>query len=152
MKTKSIVLWGVGILIPVALIAWIVSLPKLPEDQILSRQGVHWHATLDIKINGNKTIIPANIGISAASTHPDNMHTHAADNIIHIEKSGIVKKDDARLKNFFEVWGQDFSRESILGNASNGSTTIKMLVNGAESAEYGEYVVRDGDKIEITYQ
>ncbi|MCI0542476.1 hypothetical protein L0Y69_01820 [bacterium] len=151
-KMKGALWWGIGILIPVALVAWIVSLPKIPEDEVLSRQGVHWHAELAIKIATTSITIPANVGISAASTHPNNMHTHADDNIIHIEKTGIVRKDDARLKHFFEVWEKDFSKDSILGNAATGSSTIKMLVNGVENQDYGEYIMRDGDKIEIIYE
>lgn len=150
-QTKSRVLWGVAILVPVALIAWIMSLPKIPEDEILSRAGVHWHAELSIVVNGEKVNIPANIGIPVGIAHPSNMHTHAEDNVIHIEVGGIVKKDDARLKNFFEQWEKDFTKDAILGNAATGSSTLTMRVNGIDNTEFENYVLRDGDKIEIVY-
>ena len=37
--------------------------PSVPEGEIVSQGGVHWHPVLSIDIKGIKQEIPANIGI-----------------------------------------------------------------------------------------
>lgn len=148
-ETKSIFLWGLGILIPVGIIVWVVSLPKISQDEFISQNGLHYHSELHIKINGEEVDIPANIGIAA--TH-NPIHTHETDHVIHMEFSGTVKKDDLKLARFFEIWGRDFSKDSILGSKTGEGGIVKMLVNGAENAEFENYMMKDGDKIEIIYE
>ncbi len=130
----------------------IVTSPKIAEGEIVARNGVHWHANLLITVNGEKIAIPASVGIKAGETHPSRMHTHEADNTIHAEKPGIVTADDLRLKNFFEVWEKDFSKDSILGNKAENGKTIKFIVNGVENTEYENYAIKDHDVLEIIYQ
>ncbi len=121
-------------------------------EDIIIRTGLHWHAKLDIYINGDLSVIPANVGIPPGVTHPHQMHTHQPDNIIHMEFEGVVRKDQLKLKHFFEIWGKDFSRDTILSNKTGASKTIVMKVNGATSTQFEEYELRDLDKVEIIYK
>ena len=41
------------------------------------------------------------------------------------------------------MWGKDFMK---LGS------TVKMTVNGEEKAELQNYIMKDGDKIELRYE
>src|SRR3989338_8249048 len=114
--------------------------PPIAEGEILSRNGLHWHHELAIFINGEKQEIPANLGIGAVHNP---MHTHDSSGVIHLEFQGVVRKDDLKLGRFFEVWGKDFME---LGS------TVKMTVNNEEDAELQNYIMKDGDKIELWYE
>lgn len=151
-KLKSIIGWGVAALVMGGFVYWIATLPRIPDTEIVSRNGVHWHAKLNIKVKGEDVAIPANVGISLPGAHPGNMHTHEEDNIIHVEKQGIVTQADTRLANFFGVWDKDFSRDSILGNRAGENGVVKMLVNGMENLEFENYKIKDEDNIEIIYE
>jgi len=122
------------------LVWYIASRPPIPEGEILSRSGLHWHPELAIFVKGEKQEIPANLGIGAVHNP---MHTHDSSGVIHLEFQGVVRKDDLKLGRFFEVWGKDFIE---LGSS------VKMTVNGEENAELQNYDMKDGDKIELRYE
>lgn len=115
---------------------------KTPEPQdpnIISRIGVHWHPELKVFVKGEEQEIPANIGITA--TKMGEVHTHAGDlPKIHYEMAGPVTRQEASLGSFFAAWGQVF----------NGKMTV--TVNGQPNSENMNYVVKDGDKIEVRYE
>jgi len=118
---------------------YLATRPAIPEGEILSRSGLHWHPELAIFVKGEKQEIPANLGIGAVHNP---MHTHDSSGVIHLEFQGVVRKDDLKLGRFFEVWEKDFME---LGS------TVKMTINGEDNAEYENYVMQDKDKIEILY-
>ncbi len=123
--------------------------PPLPESEIISKQGIHWHTELSITILGQKQDIPANIGLGATERP---IHTHEADNIIHFEFTGLVKKDDIRLGRFFEIWGKNFSQDCIFTKCNGPEGSVKILVNGEPNFEFENYSMRDNDKIEILFE
>jgi hypothetical protein len=148
-KIKEVVLWVIAILFIGYGIFWLVTLPKLPQSEIISSTGIHWHPKVSITIKGEKVIIPAGIGIGAVHNP---MHTHETDGTIHMEYGGVVREDDTRLGKFFDVWGEDFSGASITGNISGEGGTLKMMVNGVENFEFENYMMKDGDVIEIIFE
>lgn len=105
-------------------------LENLPQVQ-------HWHPHLTIKIDGKEQIIPANIGLGPNCHLP--LHTHMNDNIIHVE-SQIIR--DYTLGEFFEVWGESLQKENY---------ELEMTVNGQPNSEYGNLVLKDGQKIVLNY-
>lgn len=119
----------------------VASKPAGPESQnkIISRNGIHWHSELRVKISGKEEPIPANIGLGAIHLP---LHTHEADNIIHMEFNGVVRENDIKLERFFKIWGKKF----------NETGKVKMLINGKENNEFENYIMKDGDKIEISYE
>ena len=121
---------------------------------IISTSGLHWHPTLEIFVKGGKQIIPANIGIGAQYASDPTfdrqmgmtaIHTHddAGKGIIHFEFGGIVRKSDLTLGKFLTIWGKDIN--------SFGSNP-KMTVNEVENIELKNYVMKDGDKIVLSYE
>lgn len=120
-----------------------------PIEPIKSKNGIHYHAELSVFINGKKQDIPAGVGLIGGHNP---IHTHEADNIIHLEFNGFVKKDDTRLGSFFKIWGKDFSSQSIFEHKNGDDGMVKMLVNGKENNEYENYPMKDSDKIEIRYE
>ncbi len=128
---------------------YIASLPEIKAEDIVSRNGIHWHPELAISIRGERLTIPANIGLGAVH---DPMHTHAEDGVVHLEFGSIVLKQNTRLARFFEIWGMRFSGDCIFEYCNGPDGKVTMTVNGTLNEEYGNYEMRDGDKIEIRYE
>ncbi len=123
------------------------------NPDIVTQSALHWHPVLSIYVKGVQQQIPAEIGIGAqyagtAGYDPQMqmaaVHTHDASGTIHFEfMSGPVHKEDLTLGQFFKIWGKEMN--------SFGSNT-RMTVNGKENTEYANYVMREGDKIELHYE
>lgn len=123
-----------------AFVWYLATRPSIPEGEIFSRSGLHWHPELAIFVKGEKLEIPANLGIGAVHNP---MHTHDSSGVIHLEFQGVVRKDNLKLGRFFEVWGKDFME---LGSS------VKMTVNNEEKTELQNYILKDKDKIELRYE
>jgi len=146
---KTIVIWLIVLGIA-ALIVWaIASAPKTPEEEIISRNGIHFHPEISIVINGEKQEIPATIGLGAVHNP---IHTHDLDGVIHLEFGGIVRENDIRLGQFFSVWKKEFSSECIFDFCNGSDGTVRMIVNTEENTEFESYIMQDGDKIEIQFE
>ena len=130
------------------LIVWLFNLPKLPEGEVLSNEGLHWHSQLSIKIKGEAVEIPTDIGIGAIHQP---IHTHDNTGTLHLEFSGTVRKSDTELGKFFSIWGKTFSDQCIMDKCNGPDGTLTMLVNGATSTEYGTHQMKDGEKIELIF-
>jgi len=146
-QMKKVVLWGVSgglVMAAIAGIVWYAATrPPIPESEIISRSGFHWHPELTMYASGEKQEIPANIGIGGVH-QPIHTHTEdAARGVIHMEFQGLVRKEDATIGRFFDIWGKDAGSFGILS---------KMTVNGQENTEFENYVMRDRDKIELYYE
>lgn len=122
------------------------------DPDIIAPGGIHWHPQLAVYVKGVKQDIPANLGIGAQNAGTPGydpqmqmaaMHTHDDVPIIHLEfMSGPVRKEDATLGAFFKIWGKDMR---------SMGTNMRMTVNGQSNTDYENYVMRDGDKIELHY-
>jgi hypothetical protein len=150
MKTILIIA-GVAAALLLGGVWWSQSL-QANDPNIISRGGLHWHPSLAIYVNGVKQEIPMNVGIGPrysgapgydAQMQMVPMHTHDDLPLIHLEfAGGPVRKEDATLGQFFKVWGKD-----MLSFGSN----MRMTVNGIEQTDYENYVMHDGDVIELRY-
>ena len=69
--------------------------------------------------------------------------------VLHIETPSQI---DAPVGAFFNIWGETFNSEQILDNVANSSKEVVMLVNDVINDEFENYIMLDGDKIEIFYQ
>ena len=127
-----------------------ISKASSSQSGIVAQNGLHWHADLSINILDEAQDIPAGIGLERLPHKP--LHTHDRDNLIHLEFSGLVKEDDLRLGRFFEIWGQKFNQDCIFDKCMGPEGTLKMLVNGKENLDFENYMMRDGDKIEIIFE
>ncbi len=123
--------------------------PSPQESEIIASNGIHWHPELSIKILGQQIEVPANIGLGITGMP---LHTHDDTGVIHLEFSGVVKEDDIRLSRFFEIWGKKFTKNCIFDKCSSPDGKVKMLVNGELSSEFENYMMKDGDKIEIIFE
>jgi hypothetical protein len=131
-KTKRYITWSVTALVVLALVGGLTAVyknrPQVPESEVVSRNGLHWHPELLIYTKGVKQKTPANLGISGSFMAP---------------VQGLVKKSDITLGQFFKSWGRDIN---------SFGTNVKMTVNGKENTELGNYIMQDKDKIELNYE
>lgn len=102
----------------------------------LTSEVFHIHPQLAISVDGKEELIPANIGIIPGCTYE--LHTHAADGIIHVESAvdrGYVFAD------FLSLWKKPLLRDGY---------TLKMTVDGEESLN-PNFILKDGQKIVLEY-
>ena len=121
--------------------------PDVPG--LISRKGIHWHTNLSIKIQGVEQEIPKDIGIKGLIHNP--VHTHDLDGVIHLEFSGRVTQSDIRLSEFFKAWGKTFSKDCIFEFCTGLVGTVTMQVNGEQDTLFENYLMQDGDRVEIRY-
>jgi hypothetical protein len=107
----------------------------------------HIHFDLEIVINGEKQIIPTDIGVSPACMNA--LHTHDTSGQIHIESP---QKRDFTLADFFAVWGKTYNKDQIIDSKVDDRYVIRETVNGEEVENYENTILRDDDKIVIFYE
>lgn len=110
---------------------------------------LHIHPQLDILISDKDVEVPANIGIETQNgcLHP--LHTHDATGEVHVESP--VQKDFT-LADFFAVWGKTFNKDQILEYKADDTHKVVMTVNDKPSTEFENLVLKDKDKIVISYE
>lgn len=147
MQNKNIfIITGIVVVLGIILFASFgneAKIQSIDSENLISQNGIHWHPELTIYKNGEKIELPSDIGLG--TTH-NPIHTHdedAASGVLHLEFNGLVYQKDTKLSEFFKVWNKDIN--------SFGSN-MTMTVNGIASNEFGDYLMKDGDKIELIYE
>ncbi len=105
----------------------------LPNVQL----AMHWHPELKIIVDGEDEVIPANVGLDGSCHRP--LHTHDATGVIHLEAQ-VVR--DYLLSEFLGLLGKTAEREGY---------DVKMTVNEKPSVEFGNLVLKEGQKIVLEY-
>ncbi|OGC86224.1 hypothetical protein A3D70_01785 [Candidatus Adlerbacteria bacterium RIFCSPHIGHO2_02_FULL_54_18] len=148
---KNTLLIGGAVIALLVVGVWWSQGMQASDSDVISRNGIHWHPTLAIYTKGVQQEIPANIGVGlqyeGMPTYDSGMrmsaiHTHDDMPVVHLEFSGTVRENDLKLGNFFRIWGKDMS--------SFGSN-MRMMVNGVPNTEFEQYIMRDGNIIELRY-
>lgn len=100
--------------------------------------SLHFHPDLAITVDGVNEPIPANIGVN--SNCMSEVHTHDGTGKVHIE--AVKAGRTYTLNDLFHVWGKDMARPGY---------TVTMMVDGQPNPELGDLVLKDGQKIVVTY-
>jgi hypothetical protein len=110
----------------------------LPLDltTLAGHQGLvmHFHAHLDIFVNGKHITVPQYIGINPGAGYLTELHTHDARGVIHIEAQ---KARDFTLGQFVAEWGV-FLNSRCIGAYCNG---LEWYVNGKRQTSNPETLV-----------
>ena len=125
-----------------------LSFQEIPGESAFSQLGeprIHWHASLQIVIDGREIPIPAGVGLTPS---PKVQHTHDWDGIIHIETES-EEPANFRLGTFFDIWGVSFSKGCLFQYCG---LDLSMFVNGEESQEFDNYLLQDGDEVLIVLE
>ena len=88
----------------------------------------HYHPTLQVIVNGEHVVVPANIGVDPATGAMSALHTHESDGTIHIEadKAGEV----FTLGQLFTEWGVKLTPMQIGGVRAAAGERISVMSNG----------------------
>lgn len=150
-KRKALTTWVIILGVFFGGIWWLASLPKKPGVALLP-QEMHIHAQLSIVIDGEEVVIPEDVGVTGHLREP--LHTHDEPGLLHMHAwpGNPLRERHIRLGTFFELWGEDFTRESILGNRASDEKEIIFLVNGEPNDLFEHYVMSDTDQIQIIYR
>ncbi|HEX5430131.1 MAG TPA: hypothetical protein VFX17_03605 [Patescibacteria group bacterium] len=114
----------------------------------LSAEGtvMHIHQHLDIIINGQAIVIPADIGIGTTFISP--IHVHDTTGVLHVE-SPVVK--DFTLGEFFTEWGVKFDDNCVSTFCADDTHKLIVAVNGQPITNAANYVLKAHDEIEVWY-
>ncbi|HEV2238188.1 MAG TPA: hypothetical protein VGR57_16120 [Ktedonobacterales bacterium] len=106
---------------------------------------VHYHADLQIYVNGQVQAIPAGVGIvlpdGTQSAHLTSngqtaciysLHTHDNSGIVHIESPD---NRSYTLGNLFDIWGQHLSTTQFMGHAVDAKHKLAVVVYDATGAK-----------------
>ncbi|MBB4932287.1 hypothetical protein F4561_003107 [Lipingzhangella halophila] len=112
----------------------------LPEDPVpLAEQAglrvepmegtaKHFHAHLDIIVDGEPVTVPANLGIHPAGTAMSELHTHDERGVLHVE----APTDDQRynLGQVFAQWDVRLDETTLGGLEAEGENALRAYVDG----------------------
>lgn len=156
---KDTIIWPV---IVIALVFgglwWVNARDKKIETEMTSREVAlkcttdmateyHIHPELIIIVDGEEVFVPKNLGIEEGCM--TSIHTHEEEHIIHVE-APVAR--DFTLGDFFAVWKKDFSSIKLLDHVVTEGAEIVVTVNGVPVDTFENTILRDKDKIVITYQ
>jgi hypothetical protein len=85
---------------------------------------LHFHAHIDIFVNGRKVKVPALVGINPGAGYLTELHTHDARGVIHIEAQ---KSRDFTVGQFFAEWAVYLDAHSI-----GGYSGLTWFLNGKQ--------------------
>ena len=121
--------------------------------------SVHDHVDLRIVINGSPALIPENIGVNDdkcegyRGIHTLDSNGGSGDSCcyarLHIH---TALRTYPTIGDFFVIWGQQFDEHNILNETANDENEVVMSVNGQLNLDYEDYLLQDGDRIEIQYR
>jgi len=158
MKKSSTLWWIIGIIILIGILfAWSgIAAHQKGAGQTTREVALscttdaattfHIHPHLEININGEAVVVPADIGITNTCMHP--IHTHDTTGTIHIESP--VQRDFT-LGDFFAVWDKPFSKDQILDFKADATHTITVTVDDKPVDTFENTVLHDNDRIVISY-
>jgi len=102
-------------------------LPMLGGEML----AVHYHAHLDVIVDGRRITVPAELGIDVAGRRISPLHTHDATGIVHIESSADIP---FTLGQLFTEWGQPLTTAQVGPHRLTGGEALRVYRNGAQVA------------------
>jgi hypothetical protein len=108
---------------------------------------VHYHAHLDVIVDGQKVTVPQYIGIDENAQTITALHTHDTTGILHIESGEDIP---FKLGQAFTEWGQPLTSTQVGPVAIGADKALKLIVNGKEiSGDPAQYVLKQHDEVVV---
>ncbi|MEY9925942.1 hypothetical protein ABH926_000562 [Catenulispora sp. GP43] len=118
-------------------------LPMLGSEEL----QVHYHAHLDVIVDGKPVTVPQYVGIDENAQTITALHTHDTSGVVHIESGKDVP---FKLGQFFTEWGQPLSTTQVGPVAIGGDKALHVFVNGKEiTGDPSQYVFKAHDEIVV---
>ena len=108
---------------------------------------VHYHAHLDIIVDGQPVTVPQYVGIDENAQTITALHTHDTSGVIHIESGADIP---FTLGQFFTEWGQPLSATRVGPVAIGADKEVHLVVNGKEvTGDPSKYVLKAHDEVAL---
>jgi hypothetical protein len=118
-------------------------LPMLGAEEL----AVHYHAHLDVIVDGSAVTVPAGIGIDEQRHMIAPLHTHQPDGIVHIESATDVP---FTLGQLFTAWGHPISATSIGAFPVPQGEQLRVYRNGTlQTGDPAKIVFKAHDEIVV---
>jgi hypothetical protein len=88
----------------------------------------HFHAHLDLIVNGKPVPVPANLGIEPSGSAMSELHTHDETGILHIEAPTASKR--YTLGQLFSEWNVRLNDKSIGGLTADETHVLRAYMDG----------------------
>jgi hypothetical protein len=98
-------------------------LPMLGQEVLT----VHYHAHLDVIVDGQPITVPAGIGIDNIRQAISPLHTHDTSGIVHIESAQNIP---FTLGQFFTEWGQPLTTHQVGPTTITSGEVLRVYRNG----------------------
>jgi hypothetical protein len=98
-------------------------LPMLGQEMLT----VHYHAHLDVIVDGQQITVPAGIGIDNIRQAISPLHTHDTSGIVHIESAQNIP---FTLGQFFTEWGQPLTTHQVGPTTISSGEVLRVYSNG----------------------
>ncbi len=125
---------------------------------------LHVHPRIAIEVFGVERAIPAGVGITIGNNIDNDLsgallspvHTHEADNVLHVEvvdEAAALPRGVLTLGYFFnKLWGQRFNSQCIFEYCVDDRHSLKMFVDGAESSEFDAHSLLEDEEVQIVFR
>ncbi|MFL6117929.1 MAG: hypothetical protein ACJ786_42230 [Catenulispora sp.] len=108
---------------------------------------VHYHAHLDVIVDGQQVTVPQYIGIDENAQTITALHTHDTSGILHIESAEDIP---FKLGQVFAEWGQPLTGTQVGPVAIGPDKALKLIVNGKEvGGDPAQYVLKAHDEVVV---
>lgn len=91
--------------------------------------AVHYHAHLDILVDGKPVTVPQYLGIDLMRQKISPLHTHDSSGVVHIESAADIP---FTLGQVFAEWGQPMTPTKVGPVALTPTETLRVFVNGKQ--------------------
>lgn len=88
----------------------------------------HYHAHLDLRVNGQTLRVPPGIGVDATSGAMSALHTHSPDGVLHVEASR--KGQPFTLGQVFTEWNVKLTATQLGSLNTTATKHLVLYVNG----------------------
>jgi hypothetical protein len=102
-------------------------LPMLGEETLT----VHYHAHLDVLVDGRPVPVPAGIGIDETKRLISPLHTHDGTGVVHIESAKDVP---FTLGQVFAEWGQPLTDRHVGPVTLTSGQVLRVFRNGQQAS------------------
>lgn len=90
----------------------------------------HYHAHLDLRVNGQTLRVPSGIGVDHASGEMSALHTHSPDGVLHVEASR--KGQPFTLGQVFSEWNVKLTATQLGSLSTTATKHLVLYVNGTK--------------------
>lgn len=110
----------------------------------------HYHAHLDVIVNGRPAAVPADIGVDPRSGQMSALHTHTPDGIVHVEAARVG--EPFTLGQLFTEWNVALTPDRIGSLPATDKQPLAVYVNGEKySGNPATLRLQDQQQIAVTY-